>query len=391
VSARPTPRPRLYISQEPGLDLFSALEFGRVDDGQPSECWAEVGEQVGLLHDEPDGRCVGFVVQNAVDYDPDDPEHASLWESPRFDVPALGLTDVPPNAVVVAARALFGAGRTVNRELFSRAIDADGEAALQRWMRCLQAGDSMAHFALGYTLFELGRIPEAYRHLRHYSEIAPGGAWTWCWLGRAAAAMGEIEEARAAYLQAIAIDEEQDPSGEEGTDASELLDALNDGQIEVPVQQPSAAETWTARLEALLHGLRCSSTLWVTGGHASVLFDTEWVPVRADVDRTSGAVQLQAQIGVTRSGDDVHHLFDKLETDGDDVHLDEDTVWLSVPAPQGLAELDARLLELLVRGASATAARLFDAMTDLQPADDPPLTPPPTYDEVLAMLAADEG
>ena len=33
----------------------------------------------------------------------------------------------------------------------------------------------MAHFGLGYTLYDLGRFQEAYRHLRHYTEIAPHG------------------------------------------------------------------------------------------------------------------------------------------------------------------------------------------------------------------------
>src|SRR4051794_27232828 len=47
----------------------------------------------------------------------------------------------------------------------------------------------MAHFALGYTLYELGRFKEAYRHLRYYTEISPQGAWNWCWLGKAAQAV----------------------------------------------------------------------------------------------------------------------------------------------------------------------------------------------------------
>ncbi len=34
----------------------------------------------------------------------------------------------------------------------------------------------MAHFALGYTLYELGRYHEAYRHLRYYAQIAPASA-----------------------------------------------------------------------------------------------------------------------------------------------------------------------------------------------------------------------
>jgi Flp pilus assembly protein TadD len=81
----------------------------------------------------------------------------------------------------------------------------------------------MAHFGLGYTLYELGRFPEAYRHLRHYTEIAPCGGWNWCWLGRAAEAIGETGEARNAYERALALED----AGHEETDAAELLDALS--------------------------------------------------------------------------------------------------------------------------------------------------------------------
>jgi|GEM_PF-1639205 len=31
--------PRIYLSYLPDLDWLSGLEFGRVDDGQPSDCW----------------------------------------------------------------------------------------------------------------------------------------------------------------------------------------------------------------------------------------------------------------------------------------------------------------------------------------------------------------
>ena len=63
----------------------------------------------------------------------------------------------------------------------------------------------MAHFALGYTLYELGRFRESYAHLRHYAELAPLGSWNWCWLGKAAAAIGETAEAERAYRRAIEL------------------------------------------------------------------------------------------------------------------------------------------------------------------------------------------
>src|SRR4051812_5204365 len=80
----------------------------------------------------------------------------------------------------------------------------------------------MAHFALGYTLYELGRFPEAYRHLRHYTEIAPHGSWNWCWFGKGAEAVGEKEEAIVAYGRALELEAE----GDQETDATERLKEL---------------------------------------------------------------------------------------------------------------------------------------------------------------------
>ncbi len=80
----------------------------------------------------------------------------------------------------------------------------------------------MAHFALGYTMFELGRFHDAYRHLRYYAQISPAHPWNHCWYGKAAEAIGEFGEAAAAYRRAIELTEE----GAEETEATELLAEL---------------------------------------------------------------------------------------------------------------------------------------------------------------------
>jgi hypothetical protein len=49
--------------------------------------------------------------------------------------------------------------------VFGLATNAEGERAVALWRQCLEAGDSMAHYSLGYTLLELGRAREAYGHL----------------------------------------------------------------------------------------------------------------------------------------------------------------------------------------------------------------------------------
>lgn len=215
---------RLYLSHEPGADRLSALEFGRVDDGQRRDRWRVVSEHIGFLLDGPGGREVGFTIRSLAAFDDEARDVDAVWNGPRFHVPQAGLTAASVGEIVLAARSLFGDEPSVNRRYFSAAVNAERpEEALTFWRQCLQAGDCMAHCALGYTLYRLGRFHEAYGHLRYYAGIAPGGPWNWCWYGRAAEAIGEIEEARTAYRRALALEAE----GGEETDAAELLEALD--------------------------------------------------------------------------------------------------------------------------------------------------------------------
>jgi hypothetical protein len=230
----------------------------------PAESWRPVGEHIGYLHDGPGGPELGFKVLGFSQVEVDSDALAEIWGPPHFDVPVLGLTGVSAGQIIVAARALFGDTSTVNRALFSRAVNASGEEALDLWSCCLQAGDGMAHFALGYTLYGLGRHREAYRHLRHYTEIAPHGAWNWCWYGKAAQALGRLGEARAAYERAVALEQ----AGDQETDARELLEHL-DGADLVPFLRSSDPwarghlNYWDYDRDA---GLTCPSGGWTGRG-----------------------------------------------------------------------------------------------------------------------------
>ena len=214
--------PRLFLNHDADYDWLIALEFGMTDDGQPAENWRAVAEDIAYLID--DQRCVGFVVKNWSEFDPHDPELAQIWLEPRFDVPALGLRDVSAGEVILAAKPFLAGGSTINRHFFDAAVAARKKPrkAVVHWLRCLQAGDVMAHYGLGYTLYELGRFHEAYRHLRTYTEITPSNPWAWCWFGRVADAVGETGEAEAAYRRALQLEQERDDE----TDAAELLDDL---------------------------------------------------------------------------------------------------------------------------------------------------------------------
>jgi tetratricopeptide (TPR) repeat protein len=217
------PLPRLYLNHLPEYDWLIALEFGRVDDGQPRELWRGLTEHVGVLLDAPGGDPVGFKITGLSAFDAEARDEPAIWEAPRFHVPQLGLPEAPIGEIVLALRALVGAAPTINRVYFGEAVNEKGEEALGSWQCCLEAGDGMAHFALGYTLYDLGRFHEAYRHLRYYAQIAPAGAWNQCWYGKAAEAIGEVEEARAAYHRALALE-----GADQETDAAELLAALEE-------------------------------------------------------------------------------------------------------------------------------------------------------------------
>ncbi|MEJ7785469.1 MAG: hypothetical protein WKF96_11745 [Solirubrobacteraceae bacterium] len=216
------PRPKLYLNHIAEFDWLIALEFGTVDDGQPSENWRGVCPEFGYLFDRPGGRALGFKLLDFSKFDPAEAEVAEIWREPLFDAPLLGLTGASAGEVVTAARALISGESTINRQYFSAAMATDGEEALSLWLACLQSGDCMAHFALGYTLFELGRFHEAYRHLRHYTEIAPCHSWNWCWLAKAAEAIGETDEAQRACERALSLTD----AGDLETDAEEILARL---------------------------------------------------------------------------------------------------------------------------------------------------------------------
>src|SRR4051794_14548121 len=160
-------RPRLYLSHEPGRDCLYALEFGIVPDGQPAECWLPLNDEFEFYRLAGGGPIVGFRASLS-SFDHEDPEVAATWEEPLFDAPLLGLTEAPAAAIVLAARRHFGDRPSLNRAIFDQAVNTDGEEALDLWWVCLEAGDAMAHFAIGYTLYELDRFEEAYPHLRYY-------------------------------------------------------------------------------------------------------------------------------------------------------------------------------------------------------------------------------
>lgn len=217
-------RPTLYISHDTDSDWLSAIEFGRVDDGVAPARWRPVSQHAAWLLDAPRGREVGFRVVDVSKLDLAGDDFAEFWETdgPRFDAPTMGLVDVTAGEVLLAAWSTHEYSPTLNRFYFNEAMATTGLEALAKWQLCLETGDQMAHYGLGYTHYELGNHHVAYGHLRHYVTLAEAEPWAWCWLGKAAFAIGETDEAAKAWQRAVALE----LGGDGETEAQELLGEL---------------------------------------------------------------------------------------------------------------------------------------------------------------------
>lgn len=211
---------RLYLNHNAARDRLVALEFGAVEEGQPPGHWTRLARGFSWL--TPEEFPVGFVVERFSAFDPEHRAVRPIWDQPFFCAPTLGLAEASAGEIIMAARSFFNGSSSINRVYYDRASTQSGEAALETWRACLMVGDTSAHYGLGVTLYELGRYQEAYRHLRHYAEIASHGSWHWCWYGKAAQALGNWTEARHAYEIAIELEDE----GQDVTEARDLLDTL---------------------------------------------------------------------------------------------------------------------------------------------------------------------
>lgn len=216
---RPTTIP-LHLSVNVVDDWLEAIEFGSVVDGRPASELVELSEHVRYVLRSVRGPVSGFTVQEFSKVSLDE---LDVFGTPRFCVPALGMDHGSLGEVVLAARARFEVS-TADVCFFTLALSCaeeedDLESAAEHWMSCIEAGDQRGHFGRGYTLYDIGRHRDAYGHLRRYSELAPHNSWSWLWLGRAAEAIGEFDEAERAYQRAIRRERE----GSFHTDAAERL------------------------------------------------------------------------------------------------------------------------------------------------------------------------
>lgn len=221
----PPTRVPLRVTVDWISDHVLALAFGHVVDGKPEREYIALNDRQRLIlsapKGDPDCELIGFVVDGVSGQEPDELAD-QLWEGPRFEVPLLGLRNATAGEILTAALAAYPENSTLDAQLFHEAVQYEGEHAAELWRLCLDTGDLRAHFALGYTLYELNRGREAYSHLRYYTELAPNNSWAWCWLGHACAGNGDAEEAIEAYRRALELEEQ----GGFETDAAERLFGL---------------------------------------------------------------------------------------------------------------------------------------------------------------------
>jgi hypothetical protein len=74
--------PSLLLSRDTDYDYLSAVEFGRVLEGQPPRCWQPLSEQFAFYRPPRTRRARGFLVKSFDDFDPEDPAVAAPAASP---------------------------------------------------------------------------------------------------------------------------------------------------------------------------------------------------------------------------------------------------------------------------------------------------------------------
>src|SRR5437660_505791 len=70
----PVAQTTLYLNYDAELDWLMMIEFGHVDDGQPSENWRGVSGSFGYLLRPDDGIERGFKVLDFSQFDAEDPD-----------------------------------------------------------------------------------------------------------------------------------------------------------------------------------------------------------------------------------------------------------------------------------------------------------------------------
>lgn len=64
----------LFLSYDESLDWLVLVEFGSVENAQPSDHWRGVSESFGFLCSSPGGPEIGFKVLDFSKFDPESPE-----------------------------------------------------------------------------------------------------------------------------------------------------------------------------------------------------------------------------------------------------------------------------------------------------------------------------
>ena len=71
--------PSLFINRDPSVGFLSALEFGRVSDGQRPSCWRPLDENFAYFVPERARRPRGFHVIDLDEFDPWASEVEEIW------------------------------------------------------------------------------------------------------------------------------------------------------------------------------------------------------------------------------------------------------------------------------------------------------------------------
>ncbi|XAY07839.1 hypothetical protein DSM112329_04730 [Paraconexibacter sp. AEG42_29] len=240
-----------------------------------------------------------------------------------------------------------------------------------RWRRVLLTGNMSAHYTLGVALFELGRLREAYGYFRYFCELAPEDAFNWCWLGRTAAALGDLAEARTAYERAIMF-EVRDPDiyrEDDDTWAEELLQELLAGDIEVPEAEPEEpVSEWVRAAFEVAGDLAYETEVWGDEDSGCLVIDHPLEPVVIDFPGHTWPLRVRSMVGrapaLHLDFEHEHPVYADSDALRGNLWVDGSEIWFVTQVPVPVDHLTADLVELLALGAATTALQLRADVAD---------------------------